>query len=110
MHTGTRFNIKITSYQYSKFHCGDKTILRSSYLHNEIFHTGKNKGPGSYGYVLSDFIDIPQDAFPDNLYDNPQDRGTTLDDIGRLITLIYQYGWYNHDNTSEKHVCNFLGM
>ena len=39
--TGPRFNIKITSYQYRKSHCGDKTILRPSYLHNGISYTGK---------------------------------------------------------------------
>ena len=31
----------MTSYQYRKSHCGDKTILRPSYLHNGIFYTGK---------------------------------------------------------------------
>ena len=36
-----RFNIKISSYQYRKSHCGDKTILRPSYLHNGISYTGK---------------------------------------------------------------------
>ena len=35
------FNINITSYQYEKSHCGDKTILRSSYLHNWISYTSK---------------------------------------------------------------------
>ena len=35
------FNIKILSYQYRKSHCGDKTILWSSYLHNWISYTGK---------------------------------------------------------------------
>ena len=35
------FNIKTTSYQYSKSHCGDKTILRPSYLYNGISYTGK---------------------------------------------------------------------
>ena len=38
---GPWFNIKMTSYQYRKFHCGDKTILRPSYLHNGISHTDK---------------------------------------------------------------------
>ena len=38
---GPRFNIKMTSYQYMKSHCGDKTILRPSYLHNGISYTGK---------------------------------------------------------------------
>ena len=35
------FNVKMTSYQYRKSHCGDKTILRPSYLHNGISYTGK---------------------------------------------------------------------
>ena len=30
---GPWFSIKMSSYQYSKYHCGDKTILRLSYLH-----------------------------------------------------------------------------
>ena len=31
----------MTSYQYSKTHCGDTTKLRPSYLHNGISYTGK---------------------------------------------------------------------
>ena len=38
---GPRFNIKMTSYQYRKSHCGDKTILRPSYLRNGISYTVK---------------------------------------------------------------------
>ena len=38
---GPRFNIKIPSSQYRKSHCGDKTLVRSSYLHNGISYTGK---------------------------------------------------------------------
>ena len=41
MGSGPWFNIKMSSYQYKKSLCGDKTILRLSYLHNEIFYTGK---------------------------------------------------------------------
>ena len=39
--SGPRFNIKMLSYQYRKSHCGDKTVVRSSYLHNGISFTGK---------------------------------------------------------------------
>ena len=39
--TGPWFNIKMSSYQYGKSHCGDKTVVRSSYLHNGISYTGK---------------------------------------------------------------------
>ena len=38
---GPWFSIKMPSYQYRKSHCGDKTILRPSYLHNGISYTGK---------------------------------------------------------------------
>ena len=37
---GPWFNIKMSSYQYRKSHCGDKMILRPSYLHNGISYTG----------------------------------------------------------------------
>ena len=36
-----RFNKKMSSYQYRKSHCGDKMVVRSSYLHNGISYTGK---------------------------------------------------------------------
>ena len=38
---GPWFNIKMSSYRYRKYHCGDKTVVRSSYLHNGISYTGK---------------------------------------------------------------------
>ena len=38
---GPWFNIKMSSYQYMKSHCRDKTISRPSYLHNGISYTGK---------------------------------------------------------------------
>ena len=38
---GPWFNINMSSYQYRKSHCGDKTIVRSSYLHNGVSYTGK---------------------------------------------------------------------
>ena len=39
--SGPWFNIKMSSYQYRKPHCGDKTVVRSSYLHNGVSYTGK---------------------------------------------------------------------
>ena len=50
MWSGGWFDIKMPSYQYRKFHCGDKTVVISSYLHNGISYTGKilfilNQGP-----------------------------------------------------------------
>ena len=37
---GSWFSIKISFYQYKKSHCGDKTVVRSSYLHSGISYTG----------------------------------------------------------------------
>ena len=37
--TGLYFNIKMLSWQCRKSHCGDKTVVRSSYLHNGISYT-----------------------------------------------------------------------
>ena len=39
--TGPWFNIKTSSYQFRKSHCGDKAVVGSSYLHNGISYTGK---------------------------------------------------------------------
>ena len=38
---GPWFNIKTSSYQYRESHCGHKTVVRSSYLHNGISYAGK---------------------------------------------------------------------
>ena len=54
------FNIKMLSYQYRKSHCGDKTILRPSYIHHGTSYTGKTflywigaQGPHLLTYLLS---------------------------------------------------------
>ena len=44
--SGSWFNIMMSSYQYRKSHCGDKTVIRPSYLRNGISYTGKM--PSSY--------------------------------------------------------------
>ena len=41
MWPGPWFRIKMPSYQYIRSHCGDKTILQPSYLHNGISYTAK---------------------------------------------------------------------
>ena len=50
---GPRFNIKMSSYQDRKSHCGDKTVVRSSYLHNGISDTGKMSSLYWIGALLS---------------------------------------------------------
>ena len=38
---GPWFNTDVSSYQYRKSHCEDKTVVRSSFLYNGISYTGK---------------------------------------------------------------------
>ena len=56
---GPRFNIKMLSYQYRKSHCGDKTVVRSSYLHNGISYTGKMTS----FYWIGPLIPLPHDLW-----------------------------------------------
>ena len=58
---GPWFNIKMSSYQYRKSHCGDKTVVRSSYLHNRISYTGKMTslywfGPLEFNCLVEKFV------------------------------------------------------
>ena len=43
----------MSSYQYRKSHCGDKTVVRSSYLHNGISYTGKMSSLYWIGALIS---------------------------------------------------------
>ena len=60
---GGWFNIKTTSYQYRKSHCGDKTILRLSYLHNGISYTGKMSSLYWTRALISNFQKYPMPHF-----------------------------------------------
>ena len=54
--TGDWFDIKMPSYQHRKSHCGDKTILRPSYLHNRISYIGTMV---SLYWIRAQIVDIP---------------------------------------------------
>ena len=61
---GSWFNKKMTSYQYRKSHCGDKTILRLSYLHSGISilvrcHLNIESGPRALAMELRLFCGDP---------------------------------------------------
>ena len=49
----------MTSYHHRKSHCGDKTILRPSYLHNGISYTGKTTSLYWIGAQMSDSQSTP---------------------------------------------------
>ena len=52
-------NTKVQSYQYKESHCGNKTILRPSYLHNRISYTGKT----TYLYWIKALVNSLQTTF-----------------------------------------------
>ena len=56
--SGSQFNIKMSSYQYRKSHCGDKTVVRSSYLHNGISYTGRTTSLYWIGAQSSALLDL----------------------------------------------------
>ena len=84
---GPRFNIKISSYQYRKSHCGDKTVVRSSYLHNGISYTGKMTSL----YWIRALIFIGNIGYPSEIYLNtlrPRQNGRHFpDDTFKCIFL-----------------------
>ena len=57
---GPWFNIKMSSYRYRKSHCGDKTVVRSSYLHNGICYTGKMSSSYWIGALTMSRLDRKQ--------------------------------------------------
>ena len=62
----------MSSYQYRKSHCGDKTILRPSYLHNGISYTGKTISSYWIGAQMLDGFTLSchiwDNSYPDILY------------------------------------------
>ena len=60
--TGPWFNTKMSSYQYRKSHCGDKTILRPSYLHTGISYTGKTASLYWIGAQVNVFVRMTKQA------------------------------------------------
>ena len=59
-HPGPWFNIKMSSYRYRKSHCGNKTILRPSYLHNGISYTSKTTSLYWIGPLMVTHCACPQ--------------------------------------------------
>ena len=102
-YTGGWFNINMTSYQYRKSHCGDKTILRPSYLHNGIFHTGKMSSLywiGAHAFCatltisnneLLDILQFVNEHQPDTKSWNVRYQ-VSWEQIGFMVKLVARYG------------------
>ena len=79
-----QFNIKMTSYQYRKYHCRDKTIWRPSYPHNGISYTDDifilNQPPASvcsfrmYGLILEGIGDAVRRKFGDEIWEETRKK------------------------------------
>ena len=92
----------MTSYQYRKSHCGDKTVVRSSYLHNGISYTGKMSSLYWIGALIVKEVD--------SFYSIPQIRvimrfgGSTFNylikeipkilDIIKYYATLYRQSWH----------------
>ena len=83
---GPRFNIKILSYRYRKSDCGDKTVVRSSYLHNRISYTGKMSSlywisplvmPGAKSSVAIAVVPLPWNILVSTLRGLSENRQNT---------------------------------
>ena len=66
---GPWFNIKMSSYQYRKYHCGDKTVVRSSYIHSGISYTGKMTSLYWIRALITVFWVLPMFEFYQHLRD-----------------------------------------
>ena len=87
----------MSSYQYRKSHCGDKTILRLSYLHNGISYTGKTTSLYWIGAQGMDLMNYREPVYYDQCwYDNgwmyavcePPKHYTS--EFARFDSIIYQ--------------------
>ena len=88
---GPWFNIKMLSNQYRKSHCGDKTVVRSSYLHNGISYTGKTSF-----YIESG---------PCFLHPSPQMKHAGMYSLCCKVMLCFWKlveHWFHRINTSES--------
>ena len=85
---GPCFNLKMSSYQYRESHCGDKTVVRSSYLHNGISYSGKRSSLywiGAQGIINSNVYEIH----------NCQDWHRTTNIYVKFMHSYRYCSWYN---------------
>ena len=123
------FNIKMPSHQYMKSHCGDKTVVRSSYLHNGISYTGKMiflyflelaceqyllddcRYSGSHHMILNDVIlDCTQEEVAAQVFDVPRSSYNCGLWLGMFCSKIrFFFHWTGHkantDQTMNKIIC-----
>ena len=95
---GPWFNIKMLSYQYRKSHCGDTTVVRSSYLHNGISYTGKIS---SLYWVRALVIIFQLQAQRINVW-RPEQNGWHIADASSWKKILCLHSNF----TQKKYSCN----
>ena len=84
----------MASYQYRKSHCGDKTILRLSYLYNGISYTGKTTSLYWIGALFGTCLEAPACS-------------STLDMLDRDdIAAVNEHRLDNSANTRRSFKCS----
>ena len=87
---------KIPYYQYRKSHCGDKTILRSSYLHHGVSYTGKTASLYWIGTQFANFGEALLPPPPQVCPDSSHSPCTRLPSFPAHIT--------QHDNRQQSRI------
>ena len=77
----------MTSYQYRKSHCGDKTILRPSYLHNGISFTNKMSSLYQNGLLHTVSPRLPVAPVAPLTPGSPKGPGAPRNPAGPLVPL-----------------------
>ena len=112
IYSGPWFNIKVPSYQYRKSHCGDKTVVRSSYLHNGISYTDKMV----YFYWISPLVIIASNNGQSSVLRHMVMRSCLFKGLpfktDHSIYSVFIHSFQYHNNlepeTSEPYVSNGL--
>ena len=117
--SGGRINIKMSSYQYRKSHCGDKTILRPSYLHNGISYSDKTTSlywiralqsspeSSSTGNAQGNDCYILQN-YKFNFYVISQERWVNIDEWSHLVKEIRVSPPFESLTNLYRHVICFV--
>ena len=101
---GAWFNIKMSSYQYRKSNYGDKTVVRSSYLHNGISCAGKMT---SLYWIRAQESTLTQDTFENVWHSNHVQLGLIVSTLQGAKPLSEQVLGYCHLDLRNKFQWNF---
>ena len=104
--TGGWFNIKTTSCQYRKSHCGDKAILRPSYFHNGISYTGNMS---SLYWIKALVVMFPNMYIHCRLHSISENKYSHYNDVimttvaSQITGLTFVYSTVYSDTDQRKH-------